>query len=754
MDTAPPAHGSAQEPSAADAGIRPAHFTWLVCAGLALVFVATFWPMALGRHFLYGDLGNMHLPLRLFYAEALASGDAPWWIPNLFTGFYLHAEGQVGMLHPLHALAYRFLPFDLAFAIDSAVAYPLAIVGSLLFLRALKLPTSSAWLGAVVFGFAPYLTLRFMHINVVAVLAHVPWLLFATHRLLRASEPGARRGAWIAIALLVASQLLLGYPGAFVASAACVALYALALRLQFPGGAPLLPLATAAFVGLAIGAAQWLPTLGLFLDSNRADTPAAMLSAQSLHPRNLLQLVAPYLYTERVYQVDAPNPIEQGFYFGSLVPLAWAWVAMRWRALPLSTGARRLALGVAVGALVLCLGRYGGLSGLLGYVPLIGELRNPSRWSFLLVLVGMLAVAWALHDARRVDPATRRRTLRRLWLVPAAAFGVAVIALASPAAGSTATAFAPAPWLAAGPALALLALALWQRAARGGALALGLLVVFAAAEQAAFGATLWWSEPPQRISRFVDETPANPLGEPGRLAVGYTDYVRKDDDGTIHFFASTRRLLRGARLVSGWTGLMPTRVLPPYVDEAGEEGTSSVRRRYAPRAVRLAAATHLRRGKHLVGLPEPLPPFRMVTDARVSDDVARDVEELPLRTAALVERSLELEAGEPGDVRVAEERAGALRLLAQAPTRQLLVITESFHPGWRATVDGEPADILRTNGDYMGIVVDAGARDVRLRFAPRDLRIGAGISAMGLLALLCSGIAVRRGTQSEASTAE
>ncbi len=132
---------------------------------VVLVAAACFWPVLGGRHFLYADLGNWHLPVRMFVAETLQAGDSPLWLPNLFCGFYLHGEGQAGLYHPAHWLMYRFLPVGLAFGLECTLAYPMAFVGMLLFLRRLALPWLAAAGGAAAFGFSTFLLVRYTHVN-------------------------------------------------------------------------------------------------------------------------------------------------------------------------------------------------------------------------------------------------------------------------------------------------------------------------------------------------------------------------------------------------------------------------------------------------------------------------------------------------------------------------------------------------------------------------------------------------------------
>lgn len=54
----------------------------------------------------------------------------------------------------------------------------------------------------------------------------------------------------------------------------------------------------------------------------------------------------------------------------------------------------------------------------------------------------------------------------------------------------------------------------------------------------------------------------------------------------------------------------------------------------------------------------------------------------------------------------------------------LLVVSEQFFPGWEASLDGVPTDLLRVNGVLMGTVVPEGRHRVTLRFQPASITTG------------------------------
>jgi len=66
----------------------------------------------------------------------------------------------------------------------------------------------------------------------------------------------------------------------------------------------------------------------------------------------------------------------------------------------------------------------------------------------------------------------------------------------------------------------------------------------------------------------------------------------------------------------------------------------------------------------------------------------------------------------------------------------LLVLTDTYYPGWKAEVDGKPADIVRTNVLFRGVFLPAGHHHVRFIYRPLWFYIGI------TLALTCSAVLV------------
>ncbi len=62
----------------------------------------------------------------------------------------------------------------------------------------------------------------------------------------------------------------------------------------------------------------------------------------------------------------------------------------------------------------------------------------------------------------------------------------------------------------------------------------------------------------------------------------------------------------------------------------------------------------------------------------------------------------------------------------------LLFVSDAYYPGWTASIDGQPADILRANIAFRAVLVPAGEHQIEMRYEPRSFRYGAAISLVAL----------------------
>jgi len=105
------------------------------------------------------------------------------------------------------------------------------------------------------------------------------------------------------------------------------------------------------------------------------------------------------------------------------------------------------------------------------------------------------------------------------------------------------------------------------------------------------------------------------------------------------------------------------------------------------------------------------------------------------RTTAVVEGAA---AGSGGDgvVKIADYGATHLRLNVELDRPGLIVLTDTFYPGWNAWVDRQAARIHRVDGVFRGVFVGGGRHEVSMQFRPASQSWGLVISAGGLAAAI------------------
>ncbi len=70
------------------------------------------------------------------------------------------------------------------------------------------------------------------------------------------------------------------------------------------------------------------------------------------------------------------------------------------------------------------------------------------------------------------------------------------------------------------------------------------------------------------------------------------------------------------------------------------------------------------------------------------------------------------------------------------PQPGYLVLAYTYYAGWRATVDGQPAEILRANYAFMALHLEPGRHRVILHYQPFSWKLGALVSGMAVLLVI------------------
>jgi hypothetical protein len=639
------------------------------------------YPLLTGRVFVYNDLAWFHLPVRYLYQQALQAGDTVLWTPSIFSGLYLHGEGQVGMFHPFHQLLYRLLPLGTAFNLELVASYPLAFAGTFWFLRRLRFSHAAALFGAMLFAFSGFNLLHHHHVNMVAIVAHMPWLLAAADVLIVEEQRRARTLAFAAMAVIIGSGFLLGFPQAVWWNALALAAFGLFRAAETRRWRRLLPCGGAVALGVLLGGIQLLPSAATVGQSVRMGLSREFALTYSLHPANLIQLWSPYFFARGAHSVgDYMWFHEFGIYSGAILPVALVWVWIRRHALPERRALIATLTAFAGVMLVLALGRYGGLAVLLTHVPVLQSLRAPVRYVVLMQFALAILAAVTMDDLLAIAEGRSMASARpatAVW-IPTALGVATTVALNGHLLSFGTHTFASAGAAAPGVAIVAAVTLLVHLAARRVRWALAALVVVTAVDLGALGIRFIYREPPRTIADLTEAVPPAP-------AAAADSYAAAPAEGP---YKSDLLVLRGYRLTSGYAGLFPAS-RHPLDSEIGRR-LSGTRWIVTPDGTR-----------H--------PADGAVPRVRLLDELGRDA---------------------AGSARLVVDRPGRLVAAVDAPGPRVVALTERFHDGWSATVGGVPLQVVRVENDFLGCLVDGGVHQVELRFWPSSFVYGAIVSAI------------------------
>jgi hypothetical protein len=419
--------------------------------GALAVFVAAamalHWSGLLGGPAYYErDTQLFYYPLAHWIGDQLRAGHYPLWIPAIFTGYPIFADGELGLLYLPQVLLLWSLPTALAIVWLRVLHVVLAATFMFIFLRTLRVGRVAAVGGGLVFAFGSFLTAQMHHENVVRSAVWLPLVLAAMERGFTSTSL-RRQLAWLALAALAYAQSALGlHIQPVLMEALAIGGYALfrvvagpwpwlpvlgTRRVRLRGRLLTLVLAGGGVVvgGLAVAGAQWLPLAEwAFSSFRRGGVNYEFGSAYGLAPSNLITLLFPYFFrlTDDATWWSYWQQWETELYVGiPTLVLAIVGVAFARR--------RETFYFVLVGAVCLwiSMAAYAPLVNvhqLLWSVPGFSFLRAPGRFSDLVVFAAAGLSAFGLDV---LGTTLERNMRRRVGLTGAAvSFGLAIVLLA------------------------------------------------------------------------------------------------------------------------------------------------------------------------------------------------------------------------------------------------------------------------------------------------------------------------------------
>jgi Bacterial membrane protein YfhO len=751
---------------------------------LAMLALIAYWPMLRGRvpfpadivlqfppwesvrppdfqflpHAEMGDLATEMYPWKSYTRRAAANGTVPLWNPYLLFGTTFVGDPQPALFYP-PTLLYALLPTPLAWSLFFLFR---TVVGGLLvtlLARDLGANRPGALFSGVVFAFCGWVT-AFQtrpHLDTAMWLALV---LLAVDRLRKRPSPFSVALTAVAFALPV----LAGQPE----SAAHVTFVGLAFflyRFALPSsdeGAGRLPFVgafvAAGLLALGLAAIQVLPTLEFIGQLDRGlDAPWGSKP---------LSEIAAFLSRDLGSTPNSAGvPIPEGAAYAGMLTLLLAPLAL------LHRNRRDAVFFLALLAAVLSIVYgWGPVYALSLHTPILRGIPNGR----LLVVADLaLAVLAGLGLTSLVDRLrTARRPGRLAWLLtmPVAALAAAGILVIRERGR---IGFQPHPFLSLrtirGPASSaaillgaalLLGLALTGRLRPERLAVLAVLFVAADLVSASYRFIRFARPadifPPAPTFRFLASDP-----QPHRVAAVDHTYGSGFDfvyglESLGGFNVIPRRTLSmlstfgfandapafSAEKIVGLRGRLLDLMNVKYLvtttlnRSAGQLASQPERFRlaFSDRSVRVF--------ENLTVLPRaflvPLSGALAIPSESAQLERVRAADFDPLESVILGERTAAVPA--PPGAPVAGSRAdvvdagsNGIRLRAAAGDARVLVLSQTYYPGWKVFVDGREQPVVRVDYGLAGTVLSAGEHDVRFVYSPRSLKVGAALTAASLI---------------------
>jgi hypothetical protein len=710
-----------------------------------LLYVCCAWVLhAAGFDLTRNLLGGGDAYLAGFPAKLFAATFSPW-NPYVQLGQYTFANTQFQPFYPPGLLLIVLFPNTFGYNCFVLLHYVLAGYFCYLFCRELELEEPASFLGGLFFLGSGFLMAHKGHQAMMSTTVWLPLMLFFAARHART---GRRREATFA-GLAVAASLLGGFPQMTVYGLMLVA----AFWFWKAGRRAVAGLAICGLFAFLFSSLQLLAV---------AET-LPLITRQALTPERFNEnyLPLPYFFgfflpnilggMHRVPSYGPGGDVVEVFVYCGLAPVLLALAALRRRE-------TYFWVAVAVVAAVLMVG-WGPIQAVLFRVPVYNLFRAPARHMQELHLALAVLAAYGFHERKRIA-----------W--PTVAVGLAIL-----------VAVGLAHWLPvfANPGLTVPQAEYWR--------AVSLRwphpsVLFPVLALAATGACLFF------------RAPGWLLGLVFLLDVGSVHRTIYDNPDTTDLYGAERRaevkylfdqgldpqahrilpldlpLFHTYPLLSMMYGLSTANDYTPMwmrryqtltgFDLSGSGGEAIVGQRQLLSAFNIryvlakspASAFAVRRtrlyeelaksqdGVTVFGNPAAAPRFRFarrlipVRDLPAAKAVLFDPAQFDPVRDATVEGLASAETMAEGRILKQETRNNALAWTVETQGRAFLVVTDTWFPGWTATVNGLPVPIEIVNGCVRGVFVPAAGRhEIRMSFWPWSVTAGLALTGLGLLLL-------------------
>lgn len=379
-------------------GVKKKNLIDILTIGVLLLFIGGYfmsWFFPEPRLLVTPDFSrsdSLHIGIagKFLLSESLKTNQLPFWTPLINSGYSLLGEGQTGMFFVPNLILYKLFAFPIAFNLNSALALIILAFGTYIWFKSMGFQPLSALFAALTITFSGITIPRLTHQAVLQGLSFLPWVMWATLQLFH-----QKNLKWVGIFALISSQqLLTGFTQTSVVSILFAGVYIIFLS----GLKPIKWKALILFF-LAVGLSAGLSALHIlpaqeYISQTYADKGLSLSDATrySFSLNHLLTFVYPFWLgdpqkgTYPTLSAGDDNIFWENAGFIGLVPLLFILYLLSGKA-KIQTKEKPMMLFFSLSiivSLLLMLGKYSPLYLLYSFWPL-NQFRVPARFVWLFV---------------------------------------------------------------------------------------------------------------------------------------------------------------------------------------------------------------------------------------------------------------------------------------------------------------------------------------------------------------------------------
>jgi hypothetical protein len=742
----------------------------------------------------FRDLGTYSYPIKYALAKSLQAGNLALWNHNMAAGFPLFAALQPGVFYP-PAWLFALLPFFDAVRWTFFIHFVIAASGAYCLCRHWQCPVHLAVIGALTFALGGTTVSLSNLLNHFQSAVWLPWVILASERFF--AEYSWK--SFVILILILLCSLLAGSPEIYIFSMGLLLIDGLRLSVherKLSLARPLLCLLAANLVVLALGMVQFLPTVEL-LQQSRRDGPIPFPEASywSLNPTSLVGLLVPDKETDSSLPLGVrlffarDVPFLLSHYLGVLSLLAiCVWVY-------LSSWKERFVMGaLTFGSLILAFGNFTPIYAFLfEQVPLFRILRFPEKFFFITFVLLFYVVVQGLGALHQSKDSVPKFPVIMLFSLLIGLAGVYIYSRLHSERLSALLIHLSSGQAANGTGATTVA-SIYITLERQIGITIALLLVYFCASKALLRSSLHYVFL-IIIVLFDLGTAHKPLQfllDPAIVTKG--DRVLPDaarESGRLFYYPTGKNLHPSTLTVMGWpsypkaAALSFENLLPNagvlYGFEYFQEIDALTRQPYndflnfanllpPENRVLLLRALNIRYviafqrldfpGMRLIKqfpqsfswlyeVENPVPRVYVAAQAVYEPQAAKTLRllsdaDFDLRHKVLVDEKIGVGSNKRSDAeaKIIRYANSDVVIHATLAASGVLVLTDSYYPGWRVFIDGKEGNILRANHFFRGVQLAPGTHRVEFRYEPLSFRIGLAISLISLLTLTAISLAL------------